>query len=65
VIAPDLRSRLEAAGVPGEDAARAATLLDALIAARYGGGAPPDALQRAAEVVERLEPAFQGRAPSR
>jgi len=37
VIAPDLGARLEARGVPRELAARAAALLDARVAARYGG----------------------------
>jgi hypothetical protein len=60
VIAPDLAARLAAAGVPGPAAARAASLLDSLVAARYGGGpAAGDAraavLASAAEIEAALD----------
>jgi len=59
VIAPDLPSRLTAAGIPREEAARAAKLLDELVAARYGGGAPLAAPESTSRLVEALDLCFQ------
>ncbi len=56
VIAPDLRERLVTATVPDELATRAATLLESLVAARYGGNAPSaEDAQSAAALVDELE----------
>lgn len=55
VIAPDLAARLERSGAPRELAARAAHLLEGLVAARYGGSVPPAAPLRARELVAALE----------
>ena len=60
VIAPDLRARLAAAGVPVDLAARTAALLEALVAARYGSGAPSgDTEASARAIVEELEALFR------
>jgi hypothetical protein len=59
VIAPDLTDRLEAAGVPADLAARTAALLEALVAARYGSGAPATTRESARSLVEELEVAFR------
>jgi len=59
VIAPDLPARLAAAGVPAALAARAATLLEELVAARYGGAASDDRTESDARaLVEALEASF-------
>jgi hypothetical protein len=56
VIAPDLAERLVAAGVPADLASRAATLLEGLVAARYGGGASAaDARATSQAVVDELQ----------
>ncbi|MBI1851385.1 MAG: BatD family protein [Planctomycetes bacterium] len=59
IISPDLRSRLEAAGIPTELAARAAGLCDGLVAARYGSGASALGVESIRRVVDELEAAFQ------
>ena len=59
VIAPDLKARLTAAGVPEALAARAAALLEELVAARYGGIAPDHRTEaNARALVEELDAAF-------
>jgi hypothetical protein len=59
VIAPDLTARLEAAGVPEALAARAAMLLEELVAARYGGAASDGRTEANAwSLVEELEASF-------
>ncbi len=58
VIAPRLGERLEAVGVPAELAARAAALLDGLVAARYGGAEPERGAEAARGLVGELEAAF-------
>jgi hypothetical protein len=56
VIAPDLPTRLAAAGVPDELASRTAGLLERLVGARYGGGAADATDQATAnKLVEELE----------
>ncbi len=55
VIAPDLPARLTAAGMPTELAKRVATLLERLIATRYGGTLSGDAMAEARELVDALE----------
>ncbi|TAH34439.1 MAG: hypothetical protein EYC70_15980 [Planctomycetota bacterium] len=59
VITPDLPERLMHAGVPAGLAARAAALLDALVAARYGAAATPQSAAQARALVGELEDAFQ------
>ena len=60
VIGPDLAARLTGSGVPAHLAARAAGLLEDLVAARYGGGTPSDSAEAAArELVVELDAAFQ------
>lgn len=59
VIGGDLRARLAAAGVPDGIAQRAAELLDALVAARFGGHAPADARARLAAIATELERHFR------
>ena len=54
VIAPDLPARLTAAGVHAELADRAATLLESLVAERYGGETG-DRTAEARAVVGELE----------
>lgn len=61
VITPDLATRLEAAGVPAELAARTAAQLAALVAARYGGSAPSRSSPAVRELVDELERSFRGR----
>jgi hypothetical protein len=53
IVAPELRARLAAAGLPPDLAARTAALLDALTAARYGGRSamPADAPALAGELA--------------
>lgn len=58
VIGPDLPDRLARAGVPDPLAARAATLLDGLTAARFGGTMPPDAAASGRALVAAIETAF-------
>jgi hypothetical protein len=59
VIAPDLPARLATAGVPAALAARAAALLEELVAARYGGTASDDRPEaNARALVEELEASF-------
>ncbi len=57
VISPDLSARLEATGVPVERAEATATLLERLVAARYGGAVPGaddlDAVRGIAEGLRR------------
>jgi hypothetical protein len=55
VISPDLASRLVAAGAPSDVAKRAASLLERLVAARYGGDASPDDAAAARAVVDEVE----------
>jgi hypothetical protein len=60
VIAPDLPARLAAAGVPAALATRTATLLEELVAARYGGTVSDDRTEASAQaLVEELEASFQ------
>jgi len=65
VIGTDLAEHLVAAGVPDERAARTAALLDELVAARYGGNAPPSGPERVSELVAELEADFHTRPPER
>jgi len=59
VIAPDLPARLATAGVPAALATRTATLLEALVAARYGGTASDTRTESEARaLVEELEASF-------
>ncbi len=58
VIGPDLERRLVAAGVPAELARRAGALLERLMAARYGGTAPP-AGEELRELVDSLDASFR------
>jgi hypothetical protein len=58
VIDPDLKARLEAKGLPAELAARATTLLDELVAARYGGSVPAGGEDAAGALVDALEASF-------
>lgn len=55
VIAPELRSRLLAAGMPEAAAGRAAAAVEQGTAARYGGGAPLD-VATVRELLAALEP---------
>jgi len=57
VITPDLAQHLVQAGVDHDLAARTAAALERLLAARYGGAAPPD-LDSLARLVAELEAAF-------
>lgn len=59
VISPDLSSRLATAGVPAELADRAATLLEDLVTARYGGGTAAGSVNDARTLVDELEGSFQ------
>lgn len=62
VVTPHLDARLRDAGVPSDVAADALRIVDAAVAARYGGRAPDDATSardRATSVVARLEAAFR------
>ena len=59
VIAPDLPARLTAAGVRTELAIGAATLLERLVARRYGGASSGNPLAEAHKVVEALEATFR------
>jgi len=52
VVGPDLRERLERAGVEPALAARAAALTERVVAARYGGAAPDEA--EAAALVDEI-----------
>ena len=55
VISADLAARLVAAGVTPEHAKRAASVLETLVAARYGGTAPGEATRAAAlQVLDSL-----------
>lgn len=63
VVTPKLRARLEAAGVPGAVAARAARTLEALVAARYGSGGGDGAV--AEGLVDDLEAAFEAHGATR
>ncbi|MHC4342357.1 MAG: BatD family protein [Planctomycetota bacterium] len=59
VIAPELRARLAKAGIRGELADRTATLLERLVAARYGEVASNDGAEaEARSIVDKLEGAF-------
>lgn len=58
VIAPGLATRLEAAGIPAATALRAAQLLETLVAARYGGGAPQGSVESAHALMAELEAGF-------
>lgn len=58
VVSPDLAARLVAAGAPPEVAARAASLLERLVAARYGGEPSTDDASAARAVVEEIESAL-------
>lgn len=60
VIAPDLRERLVSAGIARESAARAARLLEALYAARYGGATTADAKSTITALTATLETEFRG-----
>lgn len=59
VVAPDLASRLVAAGVQAELAARAAKLLENLVSARYGGDTSLGSVDEARTLVDALESTFQ------
>ena len=61
VIDPGLARRLVASGVPAELAERTASLLEALVAARYGGPRVEDAEGRASALVVELERTFESR----
>lgn len=63
VVAPELPSRLETAGVPGGLASRTGDLLERLVAARYGGGVatPGDAIAARA-LVDEIDAAFRAAA---
>ena len=58
VIAPDLAERLRAAGIGADPAERTARLLDAAVAARYGGPPPGDLAESARALVAELDPLF-------
>jgi hypothetical protein len=60
VIRPDLEARLMAKDVPAELAARTRALLDALLAAGYGGQGPIDGRERVTSLVDEIEAAFDG-----
>ncbi len=62
VIAPDLLDRLVAAGVPESVAARAAAMVERLVATRYGGGAGPSDAAEARALVVELDAAFRAAA---
>lgn len=55
VISGDLDAKLARAGIPADLAARAASLLDRLVAARYGGAKPADPQREAIVLVEEIE----------
>jgi hypothetical protein len=59
VISKDLATRIAERGIPHEIATRAAQLLEALVAARFGGVAPRNAAGDARDVVEELERSFE------
>jgi hypothetical protein len=54
VIDADLADRLQETGVSAPLAARAATLVQALVAARYGGHLGPESAREAQEIVDSL-----------
>jgi len=55
VIGPDLEARLEASGAPADLAARAAALMERLVAARYGGVPSDTDLDEAQAIVSTLD----------
>jgi len=55
VVSPDLAGRLARTGVRRDVAERAALLVERLVAARYGGVAPKDAVAAATALVDELE----------
>jgi hypothetical protein len=60
VIAPELRARLTKAGIRDELADRTATLLERLVAARYGEATSHEGAQaEARSIVDELEVSFQ------
>jgi len=61
VIGPGLAARLEASGAAPGPARRLEALLEALVAARYGGTLPELGLQSAQALVAELEQAFLDR----
>ncbi len=61
VIAPSLQAQLEAKGLPTELAAESATLLEALVAERYGGSASAGGPEAARALVDAVEALFKGR----
>jgi hypothetical protein len=60
VISPTLDSRLRAAGIPAELAARTATLVERLVSARYGGDGTTDDAASARAVLEEIEASIGG-----
>lgn len=61
LVSPDLPRRLQSGGLDAALAARAASLLDRLIEARYGGAAPAGAAAEAADIVLGIEAALAPR----
>ncbi len=59
VISPDLRSRLEVAGIPSELALRTTQVLENSLATRYGAKGSASDLQSFLALVEELETHFQ------
>lgn len=59
VVAPDLKPRLEARGLPPELAGQATDLLEELFAHRYGGNASVDGEQAAQTLVAAVDAAFR------
>jgi len=59
VVDQSLKARLEAKGLPAELAARATTLLDELVAPRYGGNVSAGGEDAARALVDAVEASFQ------
>jgi hypothetical protein len=55
VISPGLAKRLTEGGVPAELAGRTASLVEEMVASRYGGAESDDRADRARELVDALE----------
>jgi hypothetical protein len=60
VITPDLKAQLQARGIPEELATRAASLLESLVAAQYGGHAATASATASHSLVDALVDALVG-----
>jgi hypothetical protein len=65
VIGPELSAKLVATGVPEDLARRASSILERLVAARYGGGASAEDAAAARAVAEEIEKHYAPRGSSR